>query len=58
MILPLGGEAMTVGMRDGRRVVSRLAPSAAGPGSGETEMVRVEAPVKSEDDPSVPRHRG
>jgi hypothetical protein len=51
-----GGEATTVGERDGRRVVSRLAPSGVGPGSGKTEMVRVEAPVKREDDADVPRH--
>lgn len=50
-----GGEA-TMGARGGRRVISRLAPSGAGPGAGETEMVRVEAPVKRQDDDDVPRH--
>ena len=49
-------EAATVGRRDGRRVISRLAPSGAGPGAGESEMVRVEAPVKGQEDDDVPRH--
>jgi hypothetical protein len=51
-----GAEAATVGRRDGRRVISRLAPSGAGPGAGESEMVRVEAPVKGQEDDDVPRH--
>ena len=42
--------------RRGRRAVTRLGRSALGPGAGEEDLVRVEAPATRGDEPDPTRH--